>query len=64
MKLTVLARMLLYLLIYFGLRVFGGEIGYKILYPINLLVTYLHEFGHALGAIITGGSVVEINISQ
>lgn len=29
-----------------------------------MLVTFLHELGHALGAIITGGSVVELNISQ
>lgn len=64
MKLSILGRIIVYLAIYFGLRFFGGEIGYKILYPINLLVTFLHEFGHALGAIITGGSVLEINVSQ
>ncbi len=64
MKLSILGRIIVYLAIYFGLRFFGGEIGYKILYPINLLVTFLHEFGHALGAIITGGSVMEINVSQ
>jgi len=41
---------------------FGGPIGYKILYPINLLVTFLHELGHGIGALLTGGSVLEINI--
>ena len=51
MKLTVLARMLLYLLIYFGLRVFGGEIGYKILYPRNLPIILM---GGYLGSAIFG----------
>jgi len=64
MRKNILVRILIFLSIYFGLRVFGGSIGYKILYPINLLVTFLHEFGHALGAIITGGSVLEINIDS
>ena len=64
MKKGILYRILIFLGIYFGLRFFGGEIGYKILYPINLLVTFLHELGHALGAILTGGSVAEINISK
>jgi len=64
MKKGILYRIFIFLGIYFGLRFFGGEIGYKILYPINLLVTFLHELGHALGAILTGGSVLEINISK
>lgn len=50
--------------IYFGLRYYGGVEGRKVLYPINLLVTFLHEFGHALGAIITGGNVVSVQINQ
>lgn len=54
--------MVAFLVIYFGLIFFGGPLGYKILYPINLLVTFLHELGHAVGAILTGGSVYEINI--
>ena len=35
----------------------------KIIYPITLLVTFLHEFGHSFFALITWGSVrsVEIN---
>lgn len=64
MKKGILLRILIFLGVYFGLRFFGGEIGYKILYPINLLVTFLHELGHAIGAILTGGSVEEINISK
>lgn len=64
MKNAILIRMILFISLYFGLRFFGGELGYKILYPIAQLVTFLHEFGHALGAIITGGSVDAIQINQ
>ncbi|NNE16218.1 MAG: hypothetical protein HKN51_14635 [Saprospiraceae bacterium] len=49
---------------YFGLTYFGGEMGRKILYPIRLLVTFLHEFGHAVGAILTGGWVENVQINQ
>lgn len=38
--------------------------GNTILYPINLLVTFLHEFGHAMGAVLTGGSVDAIQINS
>ncbi|MAU13277.1 MAG: hypothetical protein CL607_25895 [Anaerolineaceae bacterium] len=34
-----------------------------ILYPINLFVTYIHEAGHALAAIVTGGSVQSFVVS-
>ncbi len=47
-----------------GLQYFGGSVGKTILYPITLLVTYLHEFGHALGAILTGGSVEALQINE
>lgn len=50
--------------IYFGLTYFGGDMGRKILYPIRLLVTFLHEFGHAMGAILTGGWVENVQINQ
>jgi len=33
-----------------------------LLYPIRNFVTFLHEFGHALGAVITGGSVISVEI--
>jgi len=49
--------------LYFGLTYFGGEVGRKIMYPIRLFVTFLHEFGHALGAVLTGGWVEEVQIN-
>ncbi|MEK6828576.1 MAG: M50 family metallopeptidase [Nanoarchaeota archaeon] len=39
----------------------GGEF---ILYPIKLFVTFLHEFGHAFGAVITGGSVESLQVNS
>ena len=33
------------------------------MYPIRLFVTFLHEFGHAIGAVITGGWVEEVQIN-
>jgi len=62
MKNTI-GRVLLILGLYLGLRYFGGDVGRKILYPITLLVTFLHEFGHALGAVLTGGSVEQVQIN-
>nr|WP_321454097.1 M50 family metallopeptidase [uncultured Carboxylicivirga sp.] len=38
--------------------------GRLILYPITLLVTIFHETGHALFALLTGGSVHGIQINQ
>ncbi len=37
--------------------------GTFIILPINLFVTFLHEFGHSLFAILTGGSVNELLIN-
>ena len=37
--------------------------GRMILYPFKLLVTMLHEFGHAMGAVVTGGDVDSIKIN-
>lgn len=64
MKNSILVRMIIMLVIYVGLKYFGGEIGRQILYPIQLLVTFLHEFGHAMGALLTGGEVLEIQINK
>lgn len=64
MKKGIIIRVLIALVIYLGLKYLGGNIGRMILYPITLLVTFLHEFGHGLGALITGGSVNEIQINQ
>lgn len=50
-------------LVYVVLRFFGGSFGNLVLYPVTLLVTFLHEFGHALGAILTGGSVSGMQIN-
>ncbi len=38
--------------------------GAYIILPINLFVTFLHEFGHALFAIISGGEVREVFIQS
>ena len=55
--------MVIMLGLYFGLQYFGGDIGRKIMYPIRILVTFLHELGHAVGALITGGYVERIQIN-
>jgi Peptidase M50B-like len=59
----LLYRLLAMLLIYGILKFMGGSFGHLALYPVTLLVTFLHEFGHALGAIITGGTVEGLNIA-
>lgn len=51
------------LLIYGLLKFFGGSFGQLALYPITLLVTFLHEFGHAFFAIVTGGGVEGLQIN-
>jgi hypothetical protein len=35
-----------------------------VVYPFRLFVVFLHEAGHALAAVLTGGSVVSIGISR
>lgn len=37
--------------------------GQYILYPVNLIVTFLHEFGHSFFAYITGGHVQSIQVN-
>ena len=54
------------------LRVFFRDLGiialiylfwwFPLLYPLQLLSTFFHELGHAMGAILTGGSVLHIEI--
>jgi hypothetical protein len=63
MKYSLLLRISLMLAIYLAISYFGGEIGRKLTYPIRLLVTFLHEFGHASGALLTGGSVENVQIN-
>jgi len=55
-------RIIIITAVYFGLSSYGGLLGWQILYPIRLFVTFLHEFGHAAGALITGGAVEYIAI--
>jgi len=64
MRSNILAHILVILAIYFGLRYFGGYWGKLAIYPITQFVTFLHEFGHALGAILTGGEVLNLQVSQ
>ena len=56
-------RVLAILLVYGVLKFLGGSFGQMALYPVTLLVTFLHEFGHALGALLTGGTVVGMQIN-
>ena len=56
-------RVLAMLLAYGILKFFGGSFGQFILYPVTLLVTFLHELGHALGALLTGGTVEALQIN-
>jgi len=56
-------RVLAFLMVYLLLKFMGGSFGALLLYPITILVAFLHEFGHALGAILTGGAVEGIQIS-
>ena len=50
-------RVLAMVVVYGILKFLGGSFGSLVLYPVTLLVTFLHEFGHAMGAILTGGGV-------
>ncbi len=56
-------RVLAIVLVYIMLKFLGGSFGQMALYPVTLLVTFLHEFGHALGGILTGGRVAGLNIA-
>ncbi len=56
-------RVLAILLVYGMLRYMGGSFGNLILYPVTLLVAFLHELGHALGALLTGGTVEGLQIN-
>jgi Peptidase M50B-like len=60
---SIHGRFIAMAMIYVVLKFFGGSFGQMVLYPITLFVTFLHEFGHALGAIITGGAVEGLQIN-
>lgn len=63
-KNSVLVRVISILVIYFVLKYLGGSFGQTVLYPVSRLVTFLHELGHGIGALITGGSVLAIQINE
>ena len=63
MRENLLMRTIAVAFIYILLRFMGGSFGNIILYPITLLVAFLHEFGHAFGAGITGGSIQGVQIN-
>jgi hypothetical protein len=50
-------------IVYFLLRFMGGSFGQVVLYPITLLVTFLHELGHAFASAVTGGSIQGMQIN-
>jgi hypothetical protein len=45
------------------LKFMGGTFGALVLYPVTLFVTFLHEFGHAAAALLSGGSVEGLQIN-
>jgi hypothetical protein len=57
-----LAKALMMLVIYLVIYYFGGS-ARQLLYPIIWLVAFLHEMGHALGALVTGGEVLALQIN-
>lgn len=61
-KLSILIILIL-ILIYFGLKYYIPY-GSYIIYPITLLVTFLHEFWHSFATIITWWDVKSIQINS
>ncbi len=57
-------RVFAILLVYGLLKFMGGSLGTLLLYPVTMLVTFMHEFGHAMGAILTGGSVEGLQVNS
>ncbi len=63
MKNKTLPLLIVLIIFYFALKYFV-PFGNYIIYPINLLVTFMHEFGHAFFAIITGGNVEALQVNS
>lgn len=63
---ALILRIVIISVIYFLLNNPVGYTQWKLfqiaLYPIRIFVVFLHEFGHAAGAILTGGKVHSIEI--
>lgn len=36
--------------------------GSRVMYPFEIITTFLHEISHAFGFLLTGGSVIEMNV--
>jgi len=51
-------------IVYALLLLLAGRYGRAVTHPINLFVTVLHELGHALGGIISGGKVEYVQINS
>jgi hypothetical protein len=60
---NVYYRVIAMVMVYAILKFFGGSFGSLVLYPITLLVTFLHEFGHALGGLLTGAHIDGMQIN-
>jgi len=60
---TTFSRLGIVLAVYGILLLLAGHYGRAVIYPVNLFVTVLHELGHALGGIISGGKVEYVQIN-
>lgn len=59
----VIIRLSIFLIIYFLLQHYFPIVFQLAFYPINILVTFFHELGHAFGSLLTGGSVHAMNVN-
>jgi hypothetical protein len=55
-------RILFVAMVYFALKSINSAAWF--LYPFNLFVTFLHEFGHASAGFLTGGKVLGLQIND
>jgi len=53
-------RQFVVLVLLTGLAYLGW--GTKLLFPFEVITTFLHEISHAFGFLLTGGSVIELNV--
>lgn len=58
--LTLFKRYIVLLLIFIGIWLLWGTV---FVYPIKLFVVFMHEVGHGLAAVATGGRIVEIQVN-
>jgi Peptidase M50B-like len=55
-------RSVLMLMVYVMLAYFGGATR-QLMYPVIWLVAFLHELGHALAALVSGGRVLDLTVN-